>query len=79
MISFSTFNGCFKCVMHSRNILFPNFYIDDEVRDMTLLKNDKLDITIVLVDSDYDGYNLEFIGVKNYRRFNSKVSAVVRI
>lgn len=65
--------------MHSRNILFPNFYIDDEVRDMTLLKNDKLDITIVLVDSDYDGYNLEFIGVKNYRRFNSKVSAVVRI
>lgn len=49
----------------SKTILFLDFYIHNEARDMTLLKNDKLGITIVLVDiEDSDRYELEFIGVK---------------
>lgn len=47
----------------SQNILFPNFYIDNETKGMTLLKNDILGITIILVDTDF-GPELEFIGVK---------------
>ncbi|MFH6999379.1 hypothetical protein ACHRVZ_15730 [Flavobacterium sp. FlaQc-57] len=31
-----------------------------------------MSITIVLVDSDYDGYNLEFIGIKTIGDLTAK-------
>lgn len=47
----------------SKTILFADFYIDDEIGELTLLRNDILGITVALIHKD-DESKLEFIGEK---------------
>lgn len=47
----------------SKSILFPDFYIDEEIRELTLLRNDMLGITVAIIHID-DESKLEFIGEK---------------
>lgn len=56
----------------SKTILFPDFYIDTEVKDMVLLKNDLLAIIIVLVYKEDSSSELEFVGVKTIGDLVSK-------
>jgi len=61
----------------SKMVLFADFYIYDEIRDMVLLKNDLLQITIILL-YNLDKSNLEFIGVKTIADLIQKYPALLR-
>jgi hypothetical protein len=47
----------------SETILFTDFYIDEEIGELTLLRNDVLGITIAIIHRDNES-KLEFIGEK---------------
>lgn len=47
----------------SKTILFTDFYIDDEIGELTLLRNDILGITIAIIHKDNES-KLEFVGEK---------------
>jgi hypothetical protein len=47
----------------SKTILFADFYIDEEIGELTLLRNDVLEITIAIIHRDNES-KLEFIGEK---------------
>jgi len=61
----------------SKTILFSDFYIYNEVKNIILLKNDVLSIMILLLYTD-DASKLEFIGVKNIRDLVEKYPVLLK-
>ncbi|MDI1304168.1 MAG: hypothetical protein PSX42_04875 [bacterium] len=63
---------------HSKSFLFPDFYIDEEIRELTLLRNDILGITITVIHKNNES-NLEFIGEKTIGDLVRKYPSLMKI
>jgi hypothetical protein len=61
----------------TQTVLFADFYIDDEIGELTLLRNDVLEITIALIHKD-DESKLEFIGEKTIGDLINKYPSLLK-
>jgi hypothetical protein len=61
----------------SQRVLFADFYLYYEMCNLVLLKNDVLQITIILV-YDRDKSNLEFIGVRTIEDLIEKFPVLLK-
>jgi hypothetical protein len=61
----------------TKTILFADFYIDEEIGELTLLRNDVLGITIPIIHKD-NVFKLEFIGEKTVRDLVEKYPSLMK-
>lgn len=61
----------------TKTVLFADFYIDEEIGELTLLRNDVLEITITIIHKD-DESKLEFIGEKTIGDLINKYPSLLK-